>query len=363
MTSIGFTIRYSLAAFTTAMTSPSQPLRSLLRHTSHSSSRRTSSISRPNHRTFSHTTPRPLPRRRPGQLCEASAQKVVDEAEATIDHDDRFSIRRTNAELMSNRTIRDSTPKEYNQIDGPHWVGPPELGFFADGERGIDDDPDPEIDDDDISSLAHGELEQVREVRELMRVSAWDGPMLYQYRKEFQKPTEKTPLRFRYTTYLGETHPAAKKVVMDFSPQKLPGLSQVQCDKLIKLLGTRYDPHTRLAKMSSEKYPTTVQNKKHLVTLLERLLKETREGKDTFDDVPFDFRHAVRKPKVSFPPEWRLTPERRRFLEEQWAKNRRSEEQRKVNGKVADGKLLLGLSAEAFSEEPEMVVTQRRRHK
>ena len=52
-------------------------------------------------------------------------------------------------------------------------------GFFADGEPGVDHLDDEDWDWDDISSSAHGELEQVREVREFYRIAAWDMPMLY----------------------------------------------------------------------------------------------------------------------------------------------------------------------------------------
>lgn len=51
-------------------------------------------------------------------------------------------------------------------------------GFFAmdeDEEEG----PDPPFLADDISSTAHGELEQVRELRELYRVAGWDMPLLW----------------------------------------------------------------------------------------------------------------------------------------------------------------------------------------
>lgn len=52
-------------------------------------------------------------------------------------------------------------------------------GFFAAGE----DDPqdvgaDEEFAGDDMTSIAHGQLEQHREIREYMRIAAWEMPML-----------------------------------------------------------------------------------------------------------------------------------------------------------------------------------------
>ena len=52
-------------------------------------------------------------------------------------------------------------------------------GFFAmgeDDEQGTGEDGD--FNGDDISSLAHGELEQHREIREYARIAAWEMPLL-----------------------------------------------------------------------------------------------------------------------------------------------------------------------------------------
>lgn len=52
-------------------------------------------------------------------------------------------------------------------------------GYFSMGEENEDPGDDPEFDSDDISTIAHTELEQVREMREFARVMAWDMPLLY----------------------------------------------------------------------------------------------------------------------------------------------------------------------------------------
>ncbi len=58
---------------------------------------------------------------------------------------------------------------------------PPKIrpGFAAMGE--VDEQgsgEDEEFDDDDITSLGHGELEQHREMREYARIAAWEMPLL-----------------------------------------------------------------------------------------------------------------------------------------------------------------------------------------
>ncbi len=52
-------------------------------------------------------------------------------------------------------------------------------GFFALEEENDDPGEDPDFESDDISSLAHGELEEHREMREFARVIAWDMPLLF----------------------------------------------------------------------------------------------------------------------------------------------------------------------------------------
>lgn len=51
--------------------------------------------------------------------------------------------------------------------------------FYGIDEEKDDPGDDPEFESDDITSLAHAELEQHRELREFYRVMAWDMPLLY----------------------------------------------------------------------------------------------------------------------------------------------------------------------------------------
>src|ERR1700753_4360977 len=153
--------------------------------------------------------------------------------------------------------------------------------------------------------------------------------------KPFTPPTKAQPLRFRYTSYLGEPHPAASKVVLEFSPSDLPNLTETQRNKLVKLLGVRFNPSTGLAKMSCESFNTQAQNKRYLADKIEELLKEAKNPKDTFEDVPFDFRHHKPKVQHEFPKEWIMTEERRAQLAEGWTKSRIGDSQRAELGKVA----------------------------
>ena len=94
--------------------------------------------------------------------------------------------------------------------------------------------------------------------------------------KPFEPPSGNQVLRFRYTTYMGEQHPAEKKVVVEFCPLDIPDLTDMQRDKLIKLTGVRYNPETEIVKMSSEMFETQAQNKKYLSDLVDTLIREAK---------------------------------------------------------------------------------------
>ncbi|KAF2965669.1 hypothetical protein GQX73_g7871 [Xylaria multiplex] len=177
-------------------------------------------------------------------------------------------------------------------------------------ERGTD-----KFDEDDIMSMAHAKFEEFREFREYARIAAWQMPLLSKLATPFEPPTAQEPLRFRFTSYMGEFHPAEKKVVVEFSPRDLP-LDEAQQQKLRKLLGPRWNPETDIAKMSCEQFEHPAQNKRYLGDLVNKLVEQAKDPTDMFEDVPLDTRHHTFKVKPKFPKEWRMTEERRKFLED-----------------------------------------------
>ncbi|KAH7419910.1 putative 37S ribosomal protein S24, mitochondrial [Cadophora sp. MPI-SDFR-AT-0126] len=194
-----------------------------------------------------------------------------------------------------------------------------------------------EDDDDDINSLAHGELEQHRELRHYARLVAWEMPLLSKLAKPFQPPTRDMPLRFRYTTYMGEQHPAEKKVVLEFSPADMPRLTKGQMDKLRKLAGVRYDPETDVVKMSCEMFETQAQNKRYLGDVVQSLLEEARDPTDTFEDIPLDTRHHHFRIKPQFPKEWALTEARKQELQQYRQAMVLKDQQKEITGQLIDG--------------------------
>ncbi|KAI9861547.1 MAG: 37S ribosomal protein S24, mitochondrial [Trichoglossum hirsutum] len=222
-------------------------------------------------------------------------------------------------------------------------------GFMAMGEEDEEGTgPDDEFKEDDISSLAHAELEQHREMREYARLAAWEMPLLSKLAKPFVPPSKDQPLQFRYTTYLGEEHPAEKKVVLQFCTKDMLDLTEVQRDKLIKLVGVRYNPETDVVKMSCEMFETQAQNKRYLGDLVETLLREAKDPTDTFEDIPLDFRHHHFREKPRFPRHWRMTPERKEQLLALRQEREQRDQQRTTEGRLLDGVAIIEKSFAAL---------------
>lgn len=145
---------------------------------------------------------------------------------------------------------------------------------------------------------------------------------------------------------MGETHPAAKKVVLEFCTNDLTLLPSQRL-KLIKLLGPRYNPQKDSVRMSSEMFETQAQNKRYLGDLLDTLLVEAKgEGdsetaKDTFEDVPVDFRHVKWKSKLVFPEAWKMKAWRREQLDVKNEGEAKAEMMRIEAGAIVDGVALI----------------------
>lgn len=197
------------------------------------------------------------------------------------------------------------------------------------------------LDESEISSTAHAELEQHRELREMVRLAAWEMPLLAQLSRPFEPPSKtELPLRWRYTTYFGEPHPASRKVVVKFRVAHLD-LDQAATLKLKKLAGPRYDPEKDIVRMSCESFETQAQNKRFLGQTIDTLIKEAKDTKgDSFEDIPLDLRHHKPKKRLVFPEEWMLTPARREALEAKrkallLEEGKRVEQDRVVSGLAA----------------------------
>ncbi|KAL2263804.1 hypothetical protein VTK26DRAFT_5096 [Humicola hyalothermophila] len=212
-----------------------------------------------------------------------------------------------------------------------------------------------DFEEDDIMALGHAKLEEHREFREYARIAVWEMPLLSKLAKPFQPPAEDQVLRFRYTTYMGEFHPADRKVVVEFCPKDLPGLTEAQQLKLKKLAGPRYNPEKDIIKMSCERFEHQAQNKRYLGDMVDKMIEAAKDPTDMFEDIPLDTRHHKFKTKIKFPKEWYLTEERKKQLEAQRRQALLLDETKRNQGTLVDGMevvqkaLLAAKAAEAMA--------------
>jgi small subunit ribosomal protein S35 len=74
------------------------------------------------------------------------------------------------------------------------------------------------------------------------------------------------------------------------------------------------------------------------------LVAEAKDQTDSFEDVPFDFRHQKVKKRWEFPAAWALTPERKKYLEESRRAKAEIEDRERENGRMVDGRKVIETS-------------------
>ncbi|RKF53243.1 putative 37s ribosomal protein [Golovinomyces cichoracearum] len=212
--------------------------------------------------------------------------------------------------------------------------------------------------EDDLTSLGHGELELHRELRHYARLAAWEMPLLYNLRKPFNPPTTDTPLRFRYTTYMGEQHPAENKVVLEFSPSDISDLTDSQRLKLRKIAGVRWNPERDIVKMSCESYGTQAQNKRYLGDVFASLVREAKDTTDTMEDIPISTKHHTFKKVPQFPREWIINESRQKELEKHRRELLKKDKDLETEGLLVDGVSYVQKMLEDFDNASKMIVPE-----
>ncbi|KAI8342815.1 mitochondrial ribosomal subunit protein-domain-containing protein [Chlamydoabsidia padenii] len=167
---------------------------------------------------------------------------------------------------------------------------------------------------DDQTTIGHNLFENIRNVRQYLRKTQYELPKLSAYAKTFIPPTAEDIIKYKTYTYCGEGHPVERKVVLSVKVSDLK-LTSEQRHKFLLLAGPRYHVDTDELIMSSEKFPKATQNKKYVGDLLQSLLKEAKDDKDTFADIPLNLPQP--KKKLVFPKEWARPPQQEQQQQQQ----------------------------------------------
>lgn len=202
---------------------------------------------------------------------------IVSEHEDTGEPTTFAETLRANEEEPEARRMADPFEKRMKSFQNSLNIRPESNSMWSDAtdEEAVAEQDVEEFKEDDMTSMAHGKLDEIREWRHYARIAAWEMPLLSKLAKPFSPPAANQPLRFRYTTYMGEFHPAEKKVVVEFSPADM-GLTPVQTDKLKKLVGPRYNPDKDVIKMSCDSFGQPAQNKRYLSDLIDTLVEQAK---------------------------------------------------------------------------------------
>lgn len=130
----------------------------------------------------------PVPEYSP-DLLSKSDRSMYDllspEERAEFDAENRRAVADFN-DLEKRAAVFAELEKSVNQIDKEHDIRFEDVrdksrGFWAEDESdelALVEDGDEEINDDEITSTAHAQMELQRELREYARITAWDMPML-----------------------------------------------------------------------------------------------------------------------------------------------------------------------------------------
>jgi small subunit ribosomal protein S35 len=171
----------------------------------------------------------------------------------------------------------------------------------------MDLDP-PEL--DDTSVAGHLMLRQRRKILYHLRLIEHEMPKLVSFRKPFIPPTSSTPLIVRSISYGGEEHPATVKRVVVAPVAYLPLKDDVARHNLKIIAGVRWTPTPPVdsgvgageqggehgyVKISCEDFPRPAMNLKWASDVLDRLVQEANNAKDSMHDIPVDTRHLDAK--------------------------------------------------------------------
>lgn len=103
--------------------------------------------------------------------------------------------------------------------------------------------------------------------------------------------------------------------------------------------------------MSSEKFENPAQNKRYLGDLVNKIVAEAKDKKDTFKDIPLDFRHHKPRVVYKFPDAWKMKEDR---SVQSLLKRRDEVKLLEEEEKIVDGKQVVEMYVRAKGMAPGM---------
>ncbi|AWU78369.1 uncharacterized protein C5L36_0E04240 [Pichia kudriavzevii] len=200
----------------------------------------------------------------------------------------------------------------YNSTEGDIYKADSETdyeNYIVEGE--YMEDPLEPYGFDEYPTSAQDIVRDFRDLLEFNRKAAYELPQLAKFRKAY-KPSENTPVTYKYTRFIGESHPGERKVVLSLKLKDL-NLSPLAEHKFKLLSGPRYNHKTDVFLISSDNYLEPAQNASFLSTVLNDLVNEANNNPEEFAELPLDKRHtnSIYKKKqtrgkrtIPFPKEW-----------------------------------------------------------
>lgn len=157
-----------------------------------------------------------------------------------------------------------------------------------------------------VEVVARGDTpHQKRKNEQITRISAYELPLLANFRQTYQPPPKENVLKFKYfTDFSEESTPKNRAVLLTVHIKDL-NLTPAQEKKFKLLSGNKFDHNTNVFHFNSKLLPEATQNARRAAEVFSALLAETKNLADDFADIPVDTRHSKpRKPKAEFPKEW-----------------------------------------------------------
>lgn len=146
-----------------------------------------------------------------------------------------------------------------------------------------------------------------RRIEQMHRVSAYEMPLLAKYRQKYEPRNDKEePIRLTFHSDLAdETNAYNRKVTLAVLLEDL-ALEEKQQKKFKILAGNKFNHHKQVLRFSSSQFPDATQNARWLVETFNKLLAESKDLTEAFDDIPVDTRHSrAQKPRAIFPEAWK----------------------------------------------------------